>query len=249
MKGSALYSSPYDNYDNYTVYQSLDKKTPRTPVYQRLKKGQVATEKPNLSTTGRPSERPKVSAEPVYIVLEQPDTEQGAMPEIVYGDPGHGNHEDTQGPLYNVLEGSDKERTYAAPDVGDPLYNVLQGPESRPGPQEPLYNVLETSDAENNPPGTSRPYDGANSEPLYKALEGPDLDGPNKDGVGYAAPVRSTSPGAYNNPAYEQCLELDAPYASVHKPGSQRESVYEPLRGPERQDLYMSISKGGTSYT
>lgn len=245
----ALHNSPDDNYDNCTVYQSLDKKKPGAPVYESLKKGQVAAGKPNLSTTGRPRERHKLTAEPVYNVLEQPDAEQGVMPERVYGDPGHGNNGDPQDPLYNVLEGPDAEQTYTAPDVGDPLYNVLEGPESRQGSQEPLYNVLESSDAENSSSRTQGPYDGANSEPLYNVLEEPDSDGPNKDGVGCPAPNGSTSPEAHDNPAYEQTLQLNAPYALVHKPGSQRESVYEPLRGPERQDLYMPISKGRTAHT
>ena len=249
INGPALYTSPDGNYDNCTVYQSLDKKIPETSVYQSLNKGQVATGKSNLSTSGRPSERLKITAEPVYNVLEQPDAEQGTMPERVYGDPNCGNHGGNQDPLYNVLEGPDTEQTYAAPDVGDPLYNVLEKPESRAGPQEPLYNVLESSDAENSPSRTQGPYGGANSEPLYNVLEEPDSDGPNKDGVGCPAPKGSTSPEAHDNPAYEQNLELNAPNASVHKPGSQRESVYEPLRGPERQDLYMPISKGGTAHT
>ncbi len=247
MNGSALYSSPEDDYDNYTVYQSLDKKTPETPVYQSLKKGQAVTGKPNpkpkSNATGQPSKRPKLNAEPVYNVLKQPDAEQGAMPEEVYEDPGRDNHGDSQDPLYNVLEGPDAQQNYEAPDVGDPLYNVLEGPESKQGPQEPLYNVLESSDAENNPSGTQAPYDGSKNEPLYNVLEGPDSAGPNKGGVGHAAPNGSTSADAHDNPAYEQSLELDAPYASVHRPGSQRESVYEPLRGPaDKQDLYEPIS-------
>ena len=246
MKGPALYSSPEDNYDNYTVYQSLDKKIPETPVYESLKKGQVVTGKPKPSATGHPSERSIVIAEPVYNVHEQPDAEQGTMPEKDYEDPEHDDHGDTQDPLYNVLDGPDAEQNYEAPDVGDTLYNVLEGPESMQGPQEPLYNVLESSEVEGSPPGTQGPYDGSNSEPLYNVLGGPESDGPNMGGAGYAAPNGSTSPGAHDNPAYEVTLQFDVPYASVHKPGSQRESVYEPLRGSGTQDLYERISKRGT---
>lgn len=240
---AALYSSPEnDNYDNCNVYQSLDKKVPQSPVYQSLTKGQLATGKPNPkpkpSATRPPSERPEVTAEPVYNVLEQHDTEHGSMPEKANGVPEHDSYGDTQDPLYNVLEGSDADENYEAPNVDDSLYNVLEEPESKQDPQEPLYNVLESSDSEKSSHQGAHGSSGLSNEPLYNLLEGPGSDGPNKNGVGYAAPNGSSSPDAHDNPAYEQSLDFDVPYTSVHRPGSQRESVYEPLRGPDDQDLY-----------
>ena len=143
MGGAALYSNPDDDdYDNYNAYQSPDKKVPGSPVYQGLMKGQLDTGKPapksKPSITGPPGERHDDTAEPVYNVLEQPDTEQGTMPEKASGD----SDEHTQEPVYNVLDGSDSEENYEA---GDSLYNVLEEPEST---EQPLYNVLESSDAE-----------------------------------------------------------------------------------------------------
>lgn len=253
-----MYSTPQDNYDNCTVYQSLDKKTTAAaPVYQTLAKGQhpagKPTPKPKPSTVRQPSEKPSVSPDPMYNVLEQPHVGQGNVSEDIYNvlegpDPGSDGQGNIQDPLYNVLEGSDAGQTYEAPNVGvvqNPVYNVLDGPESKQDHQEPLYNVLESADAENSPPQSQGPYDGASNEPLYNVLEGADSDGPNRSGSDYAAPNRPLSAGAHDNPAYEQTLEFDVPYASVHSPGSQRESVYEPLKGSERHDLYEPLNKRG----
>lgn len=271
LGGAALYNNPDDDdYDNYNAYQSLDKKVPGSPVYQSLAKGQLETGRPTPrskpSITGPPGERCDDTAEPVYNVIEQPDTEQGTMPEKVSGDSdGH-----TQEPVYNVLDGSDSEENYEA---GDSLYNVLEEPESIQDQQQPLYNVLESSDAEKSSLQGAQGSCGLSNEPLYNVVEGPDSDepsesgvgydgpngstssdghdnpayeeslnfGPNESGVGCAAPDVSSSPDAHDNPAYEQSLDFDVPYASVQKPGSQRESVYEPLRGANDQSLYEPI--------
>ena len=269
MVGGAIYNNPdNDDYDNYNSYQSLDKKVPGSPVYQSLAKAPLDTGKPTPkskpSITGPPGERRDDTAEPVYNVIEQPDTEQGTMPEKASGDSdGHTQSE----PVYNVLDVSDSEENY---DADDSLYNVLEGPESIEDQQQPLYNVLESSDAEKSSLQGAEGSCGLSNEPLYNVVEGPDSDGPNKDGVGYdgpngssssdghdnpayeeslnlgpaesgvgyAAPNGSSSPDAHDNPAYEQSLDFDVPYASVQKPGSQRESVYEPLQGPNDHSLY-----------
>ena len=271
MSGTAIYSNPDDNdYDNYNAYQSLDKKVPGSPVYQGLTKGQLDTGTPTPqskpSVTRPPGERSDDTAEPLYNVLEQPDTEQGTMPEKVSED----SDEHTQEPVYNVLDGSHSEETYEA---GESLYNVLEEPESMQDQQQPLYNVLESSDAEKSSRPGAQGSCGLSNEPLYNVLEGPDSDEankngvghdgpnestsadghdnpayeqsldfePNKSGVGCAAPSGSSSSDAHDNPAYEQSLDFDVPYASVQKPGSQRESVYEPLRGPNDHSLYEPI--------
>ena len=269
-----IYSNPDDNdYDNYSSYQSLDKKVPGSSVYQSLMKEKLNTGKPTPkskpSATGPPSERPKATAEPVYNVIEQPDTEQGTMPDKAKGVPERDSHGGTQEPVYNVLDGSDTEEHYEAPDVGGSLYNVLEEPESMRDQHQPLYNVLESSDADKSSHGSC----GLSNEPLYNVVEGPGSDGPKENGLGYDAPNGPTSPDAHDNPAYEesldfgpiesgvgsdalngsspqdahdnpayeQSLDFDAPYASVHRPGPQRESVYEPLRRPNDQDLYEPV--------
>ena len=268
ISGAAIYSSADDNdYDNYSAYQSLDKKVPGSPVYQGLTKGQLNTGKPTPkskpSVTRPPGERSDDTAEPLYNVLEQPDTEQGTMPEKASKD----SDEHTQEPVYNVLDGSDSEENYEA---GESLYNVLEEPESMQDQQQPLYNVLESSDAEKSSRQGAQGSCGLSNEPLYNVLEGPDSDEPNKNGVGHDGPIESTSSDghdnpsyeqsldfepnksgvgcaapngsspsdAHDNPAYEQSLDFDVPYASVQEPGSQRESVYEPLRGPNDHSLY-----------
>ena len=306
MNGAGIYSNPDDDdYDNYRAHQSLDKKVPGSPVYQSLAKGQLNTGKPTPkskpSVTGPPRERPKVKAEPMYNVIEQPDTERGTMPGKVNGVPEQNSDEHTQEPVYNVLEESDTEENYEAPNVGDALYNVLEEPESMQD-QQPLYNVLESCDVDKSNHQGEQGSCGLSNEPVYNVVEGPDSDGPYKSGVGCDAPNGSTSmdghdnpayeqsldfgpdmngvgydapngstssdghdnpayeqslnfgpnksgvgcaapngfspPDAHDNPAYEQSLDLDAPYASVQRPGPQRESVYEPLRGSIDQDLY-----------
>lgn len=309
MSGAAIYSNPDDNdYDNYSAYQSLDKKVPGSPVYQSLTKGPLdtgkptpkPTPKPNPGVTGPLSERPKVTEEPVYNVIEQPDTEHTTMPVKVNGPQDHDSQGGAQDPVYNVLD--DTEENYEVPDVGDSLYNVLEGPESEQDPQEPLYNVVESSDAEKSSHQGAQDSHGFSNEPLYNVVEGPGSDGPNKNGLGYNAPNGSISqdahdnpayeespdfgpnkngvcsdalkgssspdaygnpsyegsldfgpdkngvgfntpngsspPDAHDNPAYEQNLDFDVPYASVHRPGSQTESVYEHLKGPNDQNLY-----------
>ena len=281
MSGAAIYSNPdgndYDNSYYCSDYQSLDKKVPRSPVYQSLTKGQLNTGKPTPkskpSVSGPPTERSKDAAEPVCHVVEQPDTEQGTMPEKENGVPEHDNDQHTDEPVYNVLDGSDTEGNYETSDVGDSLYNVLEEPESMQDQQQPLYNVLESSDAEKSSHQGAQGSCGLSNEPLYNVVEGPDSDGsnengvgydaphgssssnahdnpayeqsldfgPNKSGVGCAAPSGSSPLDAHDNPAYEQSLDFDVPYASVQRPGPQRESVYELLKGPNDQDLYEPV--------
>lgn len=302
--GAAIYSSAEDDYDNCTVYQSLDKQIPGSPVYGRLNKGLpepahttglpnlkpkgktgaagvptskangvtgLPKPKPTPTPTGQLSDRPRVAQENVYNVLDGPGMGQGTTPE----------------PLYNVLEGTDSGQDYETPKI-DPLYNVLEVPNSKQdlpknGPnttQEPLYNVLEGLDANNAPvnsqdPGNDPLYNvlegpkashdayesgvSTTQEPLYNVLDSPDveksplvpaspsneplynvLDGPDSDGSNQGAPKEPVSSQAHDNPAYEQTLEFNAPYAAVQRPGAQRESVYEPLRKPA-QDPYESI--------
>ena len=142
-----------------------------------------------------------------------------------------------------MLDGPGAGQTYEAPDVGvqqDPLYNVLEVPESKQEHQEPLYNVLESAGTENAPSRQHGPSGGATSEPLYNVLEGAD-----SSGAEYAAPNRPLSADGHDNPAYEQTLEFGASHALVDSPGSQRESLYEPLKGSDRQDVYEPLHKKG----
>ena len=176
--------------DNSTVYQSLNKKIPETPVYQSLKKGQNTREGPNFKPqpggTGQLNKRAKVLEEPVYVNgHRQIGAELGNMPEPLYNvlesDPekGHGasesnNYGDTQDPLYVVLVGSDSERNCRAlgnNNLGytpDPLYNVLEGPDGNTAnvQPEPLYiNVLKGPESKQDP-----------QEPLYNVLESSDAE-------------------------------------------------------------------------
>ena len=177
--------------DNNTVYQSLNKKIPETPVYQSLKKGQNATEesnfKPQPGGTGQLYRRAKVPEEPVYVNgHRQIVAELGNMPEPLYvleSDPekSHGASEsdnnyygDTQDPLYVVLVGSNSERNSRALGndnhgyTSDPLYNVLEGPDGNTsnGQPEPLYsNVLKGPESQEDP-----------QEPLYNVLESSDAE-------------------------------------------------------------------------
>ena len=248
----AVYSTADENYDNSSVYQSLDNNTPAAPsVYQSLQNNQPSTKKPipkqkqiNAKNPGKPS----VPPDPVYSVLEESHIKQGNTSEAIYNvlegpDPGHDTPGNIQDPVYNVLDGSDAGQTYEAPDVGvqqDPLYNVLEVPESKQEHQEPLYNVLESAGTENAPSRQHGPSDGATSEPLYNVLDGAD-----SSGAEYAAPNRPLSADGHDNPAYEQTLEFGAPHALVDSPGSQRESLYEPLKGSDRQDVYEPLHKKG----
>ena len=75
--------------DNHTVYQSLNKKIPETPVYQSLKKGQNSIEEPNFKPqpggTGQTKKRTKVLEEPVYVnSRRQMDAELGNMPQLSF---------------------------------------------------------------------------------------------------------------------------------------------------------------------
>ena len=180
--------------------------------------------------SGQDYETPKI--DPLYNVLEVPNSKQDL--------PKNGPNT-TQEPLYNVLEGLDANNAPVnSQDPGnDPLYNVLEGPEAShdayesgaSATQEPLYNVLDSPDVEKSPLVPASP----SNEPLYNVLDGPDSDGSNQ-----GAPKEPISSQAHDNPAYEQTLEFNAPYAAVQRPGAQRESVYEPLRKPA-QDPYESI--------
>ena len=186
----------------------------------------------------------------MYSVLEESHIKQGNTSEAIYNvlegpDPGHDTPGNSQDPVYNVLDGPGAGQTYEAPDVGvqqDPLYNV---PESKQEQQEPLYNVLESADTENAPSRQHGPSDGATSEPLYNVLDGADSSGANSSDAEYAAPNRSLSADGHDNPAYEQTLEFGAPHALVHSPGSERESLYEPLKESDRQDVYEPLRKKG----
>ncbi|XP_066030217.1 uncharacterized protein [Pocillopora verrucosa] len=248
----AVYSTADENYDNSSVYQSLDNNTPAAPsVYQSLQNNQPSTKKPipkqkqsNAKNPGKPS----VPPDPVYSVLEESHIKQGNTSEAIYNvlegpDPGQDTPGNIQDPVYNVLDGAGAGQTDEAPDVGvqqDPLYNVLEVPESKQEHQEPLYNVLENADTENAHSRQHGSSDGATSEPLYNVLDVAD-----SSGAEYAAPNRPLSADSHDNPAYEQTLEFGAPHALVDSPGSQRESLYEPLKGSDRQDVYEPLHKKG----
>ena len=252
-----MYSTADENYDNSSVYQSLDKNTPAAPpVYQSLQNNQPSTKKPvpkqKISNTEKPG-KPSVPSDPVYNVLGESHTKQENISEAIYNvlegpDPGHDTSGNIQDPVYNVLDGPDAGQTDEAPDVGvqqDPLYNVLEVPESKQEHQEPLYNVLESADTQNAPPRQDGSRDGAASEPLYNVLDGADSSGANSSSAEYAAPNRHPSADGHDNPAYEQTLEFGVPRASVHSPGSERESLYEPLKESDRQDVYEPLRKEG----
>ena len=225
--------------------------------------------KPKPGAKGQPSQRSIVSPEPVYNVLDGPGSEQGTTLEPLYNvregpDTGQDYEATNVDPLYNVLEGPNT--TYDSAEIvlesngaqigpisgqspdGDPLYNVLEGPESDQrslecGPstaQEPLYNVLEGPDAEKSP---LVDHCGTVNEPLYNVLEGPDSGGSNQH-----APDKPRPLSGHDNLAYEQTLEMNVPNAAVHRPGTQRESVYEDLRGPT-QDLYEALGQSGDAHS
>ena len=184
--------------------------------------------------SGQDYEAPSI--EPLYNVLEGPNATESS----------HERGTSTEKePLYNVLEGPEaKNGPINGPD-NDPLYNVLEGPETnqnthKRGPsteKEPLCNVLKCPDAERSPLATQGPS-ASSDEPLYNVLEGPD-----SDGFKQSARNVASSPDGRDNPAYEQTLELNAPYAAVQRPGTQKESEYEPLRST--QDLYEPLGQSG----
>lgn len=81
----AVYSSVEENYDNSSVYQTLNKKTPTAPpVYQSLQNNQPSTKEPipkqKLSNVKKP-EKPSVQPDTVYSVLEESDTKQEDLSE------------------------------------------------------------------------------------------------------------------------------------------------------------------------
>ena len=202
--------------------------------------------------------------EPLYNVLES-DLEKG------YGATESDSHGDTQDPLYVVLEGLDSETDYRAQEndnyryTPDPLYNELEGPdgntsnvqpeplyinvpkgpESKQDPQEPLYNVLESSDVEDSPTETQGSY-GSINVTVCNVLKEPDSTRLNKSGMDYTPSNLPFSLASYDNQAYDQSLESDVAYGIVRRPASQRESVYEALREPDRHDLYEPLSKRRT---
>ena len=243
-------------------YTTLPKAT-GTPIA----KGKTATEvsKPNPGAKGQPSQRSSVTAESVYNVRDGPGSDQGSTPEPLYNvlegpDTGQDYEATNVDPLYNVLEGPNT--TYDSAEIvlessgaqngpisgqspnGDPLYNVLEGPESdqkslehgRSTAQEPLYNVLEGPDAEKSP---LVDQGGPINEPLYSVLEGRDSGGSNQHAPNEPCPL-----SGHDNLAYEQTLEMDVPNAAVQRPWTQRESVYEALRGPT-QDVYEALGQSG----
>ena len=177
--------------DDNTVYHSLNKKIPETPVYQSLKKQQNTTEephfKPQLGGTGQLNKKAKAPEEPVYINSRRlTDAELGNIPEPLYNvlesDPekgrgvsGSDNHGDVQDPLYVVLVGTDSERDCKAPEnknhgyTSDPVYNVLEQLDCNTsnGEPEPLYiNVLIKGPESKQEP----------QEPLYNVLESSDAE-------------------------------------------------------------------------
>lgn len=239
--GKATYSSPGDEYDNCTVYHNLNKQTPGSPVYQSLMMGKDepaqtitkpnsranskdATGLPKLKpgATGKPSQKPSVTPEPVYNVLDKSGSDQGTTSED----------------LYNVLEGPDSGNDYEDANA-DGLYHAFEGPNTayetpdvvlgNPGPESgPMHLVLLGPDANQAPPAS-------HDEPLYNVVEGPDSDGTNQPGPNKPCPA-----AGLDNPSYEQTLELDQPYAAVQQPETQRESLYQPLRGPTH-DFYEAL--------
>lgn len=203
--------------DDNTVYQSLNKKIPETPVYQSLKKQhRRTTEEPHFKTqlggTGQLNKKAKVPDEPVYVNSRRlTDAELGNMPEPLYNvlesDPekgcgvsGSDNHGDMQDPLYVVLVGTDSERDCKAPEkdndgyTSDPIYNVLEGLDCSTSNGEPeiLYiNVLKGSESKQDP-----------QEPLYNVLESSDAeDDPTETQRSY---------GSINVP---RCNVLEEPYS------------------------------------
>ena len=193
--GATVYSSAEGNYDNCTVYQTLDKENPGPPVYLGLSKGlpegAPTTGLPNSRHSTMPNPKLKPSAEGIpsskangtigvpksNSATGQPKRGPSVSQEPVYNvldGPGTGPRT-TAEPLYNVLEGHE----YATPNV-DPLYNVLEGPDSnrsvsKSGPnttEEAVYNVLEGPDTTNGPTTKQGPENDA----IYNVLEAPDSD-------------------------------------------------------------------------
>lgn len=256
-----IYSNAEDNYDNCTVYQTLDKENPGSPVYLGLSKGlpggTPSTGIPNSKHTTMPNPKLKPSAGGIPSpkangtigVLKsksatgQPKTGPSVPQEPVYNvldGPGTGPRTTTE-PLYNVLEGHE----YATPNVNRIV------PKSGPNTtEEAVYIVLEGPDTTKGPTNKQ----GTENDAIYNVLEAPDSDKNSLVAQGHSrlgneplysvleeqagdAPNKSSSLGGVANPAYEQTLDFDESYAAVHIPGSRGESLYEPLRRPG-QDVY-----------
>ena len=230
-------------------------------------KGKTATGVPKSKpgTKGQPSQRLNSTLEPVYNILDGPGSDQGTTPEPPYNvlegpDTGQDYEATNVDPLYNVLEGPNT--TYDSAEIvlenngaqngpisgqspdNNPLYNVLEGPESDQKSlgtgQDPLYNVLEGPDAEKS---SLVDHGGPIDEPLYNVLEGPDFCGSNQH-----APNKPRPLSGHDNLAYEQTLEMHVPNAALRRPGTQRESVYEALRG-RTQDLYEALGQSGDPHS
>ena len=229
-----MYQSLNASQGKATHTTGLPKNGPRTSVSGPLNsKAKLATGMPKTKpdATGNPYQKPIVTSEQVYHVLEGQDGEEDYEASNVDS-------------LYNVLEGPDA--TYESSEKvlensvaeSDPVYNVLEEAEAHQNPpesgpsatQEPLYNVLEDSDAGKDPLIQQSSSD-LQDEPVYNVLEESDSG---------AGPSKPHPLSGHDNPAYEQTLQFEEPYAVVHKPGSQRESLYEPLREPS-QDLYAAL--------
>ena len=223
------------------MYHNLNKQTPGSPVYQSLMTSEGKPEqtitKPNPranstdatglpklkpGATGQPIQRPSATPEPVYNVLDESGSDQGTTTED----------------LYNVLEGPDSGNDYEDANA-DGLYHSLEGPNTtyeapkvgpeNPGPESSSKYLVQLGPDADQAPTVSH------DEPLYNVVEGPDSDDTNQPGPNKPCPA-----GSLDNPSYEQTLELDQPYAAVQQPGTQRESLYQPLSGPTH-DLYEAL--------
>ena len=171
----------------------------------------------STDATGLPKLKPDATG--------KPSQRPSVTPEPVYNvlDESGSDQGTTTEDLYNVLEGPDSGNDYEDANA-DGLYHSVEGPntayeapeavQENPGPESSSLGP----DANQAPPAS-------HDEPLYNVVEGPDSDGP---------------AGGLDNPSYEQTLKLDQPYAAVQQPGTQRESLYQPLRGPTH-DLYEAL--------
>ena len=228
--GKAVYSNPEDEYDNCTVYQSLEKPRPGTPVYQSLKAGQVepvhTTGPPNLKPKPRYTTLPNATGTPIAKgktatgvpkpnpgAKGQPSQRSSLTPEPVYNVlDGPGSEQGTTPePLYNVLEGPDRGQDYEATNV-DPPYNVLEGPNTT---YDSAEIVLESNGAQNGPISGQSP----DNDPLYNVLEGPESDqkslehGPSTG----QEPLYNVleGPGAKKIPLVEQGAPINEPLYNV----------------------------------
>ena len=194
------------------------------------------------SATERPKRGPIIAQEPVYNVLDGPGTGPRTTTEPLYNVlEGHEYATPNVDPLYNVLEGPDSNRSVSksgANTTKEALYNVLEGPDGTNGPtnkqgteNDAIYNVLEAPESDKNSL-VAQVRSGPGNEPLYSVREEQDGDGSKQN-----VPNKSSSLGGVANPAYEQTLDFNAPYAAVHRPGARGKSLYEPLRRPG-QEVY-----------